>query len=122
MHVLLVDDHMDTRAFCTAVITNLRHTVTPVGSVLAAHRAAEQRPFDLLVCDIMLPDGLGYDLMRELSRHHKIRGIALTSCHRPADLERCRAAGFNHHISKPFKLNDLERKIGECSSPCAVSA
>lgn len=111
MTVLVVDDHMDIRAICAAVVSNLGHAVEAVPSIAAALRAAERRAFDLLVCDILLPDGVGYDLMRNLSRRHGLRGIALTGCHTAEDVERSRVAGFSRHVGKPFDLNVLEHAI-----------
>jgi CheY-like chemotaxis protein len=111
MHVLLVDDHMDTRAVCAAVITNLGHTVEAVPTIAAALAAAARSRFDLLVCDILLPDGIGYDLMRDLSRRYGLRGIALTGCRLQRDVDQSRAAGFVCHLAKPVDLGVLAEVI-----------
>ena len=111
MHVLLVDDHADTRTLCTAAIKNLGHTVDDAPTIAAALAAAERSTFDLLVCDILLPDGIGYDLMRDLSRRYSLRGIALTGCRLQRDVDQSRAAGFICHLAKPVDLTVLAEVI-----------
>ena len=111
MHVLLVDDHTDTRTLCAAVIKNLGHTVEDVPTIAAALAAATRSTFDLLVCDILLPDGIGYDLMRDLSRRYNLRGIALTGCRLQRDVDQSRAAGFVCHLAKPVDLSVLAEVI-----------
>lgn len=122
MQVLIVDDHMDTRAMCAAVIRNLGHHVEAVPTIAAALAAAQRTSFDLLICDIMLPDGIGYDLMANLAAGQSLRGIALTGCATREDVNRSRAAGFARHLSKPFDLRVLEAMVTEMAEAQTASA
>lgn len=117
MRVLLVDDHMDTRAICAAIISNLGHSVEAVPTIAAALAATSRETFDLLICDIMLPDGIGYDLMRDLSARFGMRGIALTACHTAQDRARSRDAGFEAHLAKPFDIVALEKAMSQLAMP-----
>lgn len=65
--VLIVEDHEDGREFMRALLVSDGHTVVAVGGIqaaLAALRDASQ-PFDVLLTDIGLPDGNGWDLIRQ---------------------------------------------------------
>lgn len=119
MRVLFVDDYLDTRIVCSAIIDDLGHTCEAVSTVAAAIAAAARQKFDLLVCDILLPDGLGYDLMGELSRRYGMRGIALSGCSTPSDFARSRAAGFAYHLVKPVDFDVLATAIRSLAPPTA---
>ena len=79
----------------------------------AAARAAEREgPFDLVVCDIGLPDGSGYDLIRRLHGIlGPISGIALSGFRTEDDQRKSREAGFHIHLTKPVDFSTLEAAI-----------
>jgi len=68
---------------------------------------AKSETFDLLLCDIGLPDGDGCDLMRELHALYKLEGVAVTGYGMAHDVERCLGAGFNSHVLKPISFDKL---------------
>jgi len=80
--------------------------------------AAETR-FDLLISDIGLPDGSGYELMAELSAQQDIKGIALTGYGMEKDILRSSAAGFHSHLTKPIRMQSLESAISQALSSSA---
>jgi len=67
---------------------------------------------DLLVCDIGLPDGDGWQLMEIVRTHHRVAGIAMSGFGSPSDLKRSAAAGFSTHLVKPFDPDELYSAIG----------
>jgi PAS domain S-box-containing protein len=67
--VLLVEDHVDSREFMTALLETDGHRVTAVGSVreaLEKIESPEGAEFDVLVTDIGLPDASGWDLIPQV--------------------------------------------------------
>ena len=108
--ILLVDDNLDT----LRVIARLRrlngHQVVTAESVSTAIAAAAE-PFDLLITDIGLPDGTGWELMRELRRRGPVRAIALSGFSMDEDIRRSRDVGFIEHLCKPIMPDDLEQAI-----------
>ena len=112
MNILVVDDHMDIRTLCKAVIENLGHQVVAVPSAMAALAATTQTDFDLVVSDILLPDGNGNDLLRELRRTNPdLHAIAISGLRRGEDVRRSQLAGFAVHLAKPFDLDTLRQTI-----------
>jgi CheY-like chemotaxis protein len=71
-------------------------------------------PPQVLVSDIAMPNGTGYDLIRELRRMPllaKVPAIALTAFGRVEDRERALAAGFNFHLTKPVDPDHLVHAV-----------
>jgi CheY-like chemotaxis protein len=111
--VLLVEDNADLRDMTCALLQSCGCTVLAAAdgrSALAA--AARQRP-DVAFVDIDLPDISGYDVARQLARAGGIRLVAVTGYGQPDDVRRALAAGFDQHLKKPVRLDELERALGE---------
>lgn len=112
-HILLVDDHQDTRSSFKSLLERRGHRVVIAGSVAEACREAGQTKFQLLISDIGLPDASGYDLMRTLSKDPELKGIAVSGYGMKDDITRSREAGFSRHLTKPLRITDLEKAIAE---------
>jgi signal transduction histidine kinase len=102
--ILVVDDNHDA-AEATKVLLELGgHEVKMVGD---GHEALASAPVfapDVILLDIGLPMMDGYQVARRLREVAETRAsclIALTGYGQPADRERARAAGFDHHLTKP---------------------
>ena len=113
LRILLVEDHADTSETMARLLTTMGHQVTEAGTVAAALAAVEAAAFDVVVSDLGLPDGDGYDLMRALRRRRETPGIALSGYGRDEDIERGREAGFDVHLTKPVSLPALRAAIAQ---------
>jgi signal transduction histidine kinase/CheY-like chemotaxis protein len=113
LSILVVDDHHDTLNAMSRLLRKLDHRVTTADSKAAALGAATRQEFDLLISDIGLPDGTGFDLMRELLARRPLKGIALTGYGSESDIERTREAGFSAHLTKPINLAGLQAVIDQ---------
>lgn len=105
--ILLVEDHEDSAAMLARLLRDWGHRVTAVGTVAQAKALALGLAFDMLLCDIGLPDGSGNDLLRALLPGHPIRAVALTGYSDPAHVAAAREAGFSHYLTKPILLPKL---------------
>jgi CheY-like chemotaxis protein len=63
--------------------------------------------------DIDLPDISGHEVARVLAQQGGIRLVAVTGYGQPEDVRRALAAGFDRHLKKPVRLEDLEQAIAE---------
>ncbi|TLD69328.1 PAS domain S-box protein [Phragmitibacter flavus] len=111
LRILLVEDHEPTREAMASLLKRRQHQVVAVGSVAEGLKVAETNIFDLLISDIGLPDGSGYDLMEALHGSCGIPGIALTGYGMEQDVERSREVGFATHLTKPVRVQVLEEAI-----------
>ena len=82
-------------------------TAPDVKSALEAAR----EPVDVVVCDIGLPDGSGFDVVRKISAEHPVKAIALTGYGGPREEELAVAAGFTTHLTKPIGAEKLVQAI-----------
>ena len=74
----------------------------------------------MLISDIGLPDGTGWELLQRLQLPHPIYAIAMSGFGMNADQARSRAAGFRHHLLKPFPLNELDGLLEEAARELAA--
>jgi PAS domain S-box-containing protein len=108
--ILLVEDHADTREALQMFLEMKGYDVRLAQDVTSALEAASE-PFDVLVCDIGLPDGSGYDVIRTILAARPAKAIALTGYGAPQDLQLAKAAGFADHLTKPVGGDKLVHTI-----------
>jgi CheY-like chemotaxis protein len=108
IRVLLVDDDLEMRQAATAVLELHGAEVSAVPSAAAALAALVSSRPHVLLSDLVLSGGTGYDLMRELSaRNVVVPAAAMTSLSTREDRARTLASGFALHLSKPFHAQEL---------------
>lgn len=110
--ILIVED--DTLLNKTLVY-NLTSDGYEVSSAMTAKSAADilnSTEFDMVLLDINLPDGSGYDLCRLIKPEHPDTiVIFLTANDQESDQLRGYEAGAVDYITKPFSIVTLQRKI-----------
>jgi CheY-like chemotaxis protein len=113
--ILLVEDNEDTLRVMSRLLATYGHRVKTAASMHEALEAAKERP-DLIICDIGLPDGTGWDLMRSLRQQHPVRGIALSGFASDEDVQKSKGAGFVTHLAKPIDPDQLEDAIQQAAT------
>jgi PAS domain S-box-containing protein len=122
VRILLVEDHEPTRTSLAQLLSRRHYQVATAGTAAEALAAAANTCFDLLISDIGLPDGNGNDLMTTLAATQGIKGIALTGYGMERDVIRTREAGFHTHLTKPIRMESLERAIRDTLADTAPSS
>ncbi len=115
--VLLVDDHLDTCLGMSRLLKRRGYRVSVAHSVTEALATADGATFDLLISDIGLPDGTGFDLMNTLRERGGPPGIALSGYGMESDIDKSRAAGFSDHLIKPVTVDRLDDAIRKLLAP-----
>jgi PAS domain S-box-containing protein len=110
--VLVVEDHAETRDLVASLLGRCGAAVTVASSVEDALAAFERARPDVVVSDIAMPGGDGYELVRRLRLLAPDRGgatpvAALTASAGRDNVERALAAGFQAHVAKPFQPTEL---------------
>ena len=108
LRVLLVENHADTREFLTSMLEGLGYTVIVAASMANALRAAARSGCDVLISDIGLPDGDGWELLNRLNLPRPMYAIAMSGYGTVSDRNQSKAAGYRHHLVKPMELEQLE--------------
>ena len=109
--LLLVEDHDATRAALQKLLQRRGYHVAAVGSLAQARAVVGQQKIDLVLSDLGLPDGSGYELMAELHGRVGIKGIALSGYGMEADVKQSMVAGFVAHLTKPVTVEALEAAL-----------
>lgn len=113
LRLLLVEDHADSAELLAELLVSRGHTVRIAGTAHDALACAAAETFDIVVSDVGLPDGSGYELMAQLRDRHALKGIALTGA-RLTDA--AVSSGFVACLTKPIALRTLEETLQDVAS------
>ena len=118
VRVLVVDDHRDTGLLMARVLGLAGHAVAAVNGCEPALAAARSGRYDVLVCDVGLPDGDGCDLLAEVRKlYPAVRAVAVTGYDQ--DRQRCAEAGFDRFLVKPVAFEALTAVVEELAGDAA---
>ena len=112
LRLLLVEDHADTARTISRLLRAAGYAVVAAADVASAIAAAQREPFDLLISDLGLPDGDGYEIMRAIRAERPVPGIAMSGYGMGKDVRRSLEAGFTEHLVKPIAMPQLLAAIG----------
>ena len=115
LRVFVVENHPDTREFLTFMLEELGHTVITADTMSQALHELPNAHCDVLISDIGLPDGDGWELLRRVELHRPIYAIAMSGFGMASDRSRSKEAGFRHHLVKPMGLEQLETILREAA-------
>jgi two-component system response regulator PilR (NtrC family) len=108
VNLLIVDDEASLRDFLTIVFEEEGWRVESAGSVADARAAVAKLEPDLVLCDLMLPDGSGIDLLREVKAHNPaISFVMITAYTSTKSAVDALKAGAFDYITKPFDIDEL---------------
>jgi len=118
IHVFLIEDNADTRTMVSEVLIHC-------GAMVTVYQSADQVLADLgefvptvFICDLSMPglDGLHFmGRMRTLppERGSRIPAIAITAYYEDFAAAEALEAGFNAYMTKPIRLDELARLVGD---------
>ena len=114
MCVLVVDDNVDTARLIAMLLCGEGHDATAVFDGQIAIEEAKARQPDVIILDLGLPGMDGLEVCRQLrldDRFKRTLLVALTGYGQDEDQQRTRQAGFDVHLVKPVKLDQLKRRL-----------
>ena len=110
--VLVVDDEEMIRKFLRIYLTKWGFEVREADDGEQAVEKLNDDDFDLLICDIMMPNMNGWQVLKEVKSNPKTKDIPvifLTAKDREADIVKGYELGADYYITKPFtKVQLLE--------------
>jgi CheY-like chemotaxis protein len=114
--VLIVDDDEDARDLIRTTLAHEGAHVLAAGSLSDAIDTLSTTTPDVVISDIAMPNGTGYDLARQIRAHANAKlaavpAIALTAYGRVEDRERALSAGFDAHLVKPVEPLHLVQAV-----------
>lgn len=120
--MLVVDDHADSRDLLTIFLEGYGIETIAATCISESLELMQQTRPDLLISEIVLPDGDGYSLMSKVKDFEsdygvQIPSIALTTHVRESDRIHALAFGFCRHLSKPLNLDELIATVISVTKP-----
>ena len=115
LRILLVEDHGDTRRTLARLLEHFGHDISVAESTQGAFQILNSKTLDVVLSDIGLPDGSGYDVISEAKRRQHVAGIALTGFGTEEDIEKSKKAGFDFHLTKPVDFHELRSVLAQVS-------
>jgi PAS domain S-box-containing protein len=116
LRILLVEDHRDTRRMLSRLLAHFGHEVLTADDVRSALGIIASGELDVLLCDIGLPDGSGYEVISRARRKQPIKSVALTGFGTEEDIRRSKDAGFDFHLVKPIDLHELQTVLDKLAA------
>ena len=112
MRILVIEDSPPTRELLKSALEGAGHAVTLTARVSSARRLVQEGEFDLMIIDVMLPDGSGFDLCREIRATGELAPILfLTARGEVGDRVTGLDAGGDDYLRKPFSLAELQARV-----------
>ena len=109
--ILVVDDEPQILRGLRVILTSAGYRVDAADSKQAALDAASVRPPDAIVLDLMLPDGSGVDVCRELRRWNDLPIVVLSAIGDEREKVRALDAGADDYVTKPFGTEELLARL-----------
>ncbi len=111
LRVLVADDEAMNRSIASGFLAAAGHEVVCVDNGAAAVDAAATQDFDVILMDVRMPGTNGLQATRRIralpAPHGEVFVIAVTAQAFAEQIEKCRQAGMDGHLSKPFKRATL---------------
>ncbi|GFM79044.1 DNA-binding response regulator [Pseudomonas cichorii] len=109
--ILVVDDHRKIRDPLAVYLRRHEFEVRTAEDAAGMWQLLRQQAFDVIVLDVMLPDGDGFELCSRLHRRENIPVILLTARDTCADRVRGLDIGADDYVTKPFEPRELVARI-----------
>jgi len=109
--ILVVEDDSTILGALEFTLLDEGYEVTLAQTVEAAIYEINKNSFDLILLDLMLPDGSGYEICKKLRLNSDVPVIFLTACDEEVNVVMGLELGADDYISKPFKIKELLARI-----------
>ncbi len=106
--ILVIDDDISFTRVISKALNNKKTIVECVNSISKAWMLIENKNFDLVISDVMLPDGDGLELVEKLQKKkNNVKIIVISAKNNLLTAVKANELGVFEYIPKPIDLNDL---------------
>ncbi len=113
--ILIIDDDFSLRKVINRALSNSKTSIVEVGSISEAWVLIEKESFDLIICDVVLPDGDGLELVKKVKKKNLDQSFIIISA-KSNLLTAIQANQLDvfEYLPKPLDLNDLTISVNKC--------
>ena len=115
LRIFVVENHPDTLKLLSMYLEGMGHTVFLARTMAEALEKLPGTDCDVLVSDIGLPDGGGWQLLRTMASSRPAYAIAMSGFGMSADHLKSKEAGYRRHLLKPFVPDELDSALAEAA-------
>ncbi|HEV7238174.1 MAG TPA: response regulator transcription factor [Thermoanaerobaculia bacterium] len=109
--ILVVEDDLLMRRTLQALLEREGFTVTPVGTIAEAMGEVNRRAWDLILLDLILPDGDGIEVCGRIRERHRMPIIILSTRREIEDRVAGLETGADDYIVKPFEPAEMIARV-----------
>jgi CheY-like chemotaxis protein len=115
--ILLTEDNLVNQQVALGILKKMNLYADTVSNGKEAIKALQERPYDLVLMDVQMPEMDGYEataIIRDpLSKvlNNRIPIIAMTANAMQGDKEKCMSAGMNDYLTKPINPQNLAKAL-----------
>lgn len=112
MEILVVEDDPTVRTLVKAVLEHEGSTVSVADTAESGERMATENSYDMIILDLRLPDGNGYDICSNIRQNEITTPVLFLSAEHETDVKvRCLKVGADDYLTKPFNSEELLARI-----------
>jgi hypothetical protein len=116
LNILLAEDNIVNQRVLARMLEKLGWAVMVVDNGQAAVTESGETAFDVILMDVQMPEMDGLSATMAIRTRERLRGghvpiVALTAYAMQGDRERCLMAGMDDYLSKPVRVEDLQRIV-----------
>ena len=126
LDILLAEDNEVNQKLAVRLLEKRGHRVQVVNSGLLAVQAVGERPFDLVLMDVQMPEMDGLEATQAIRAREIREGgnwhqpiVAMTALAMKGDKERCLQAGMDGYLTKPIRTQELDNLLDIYTSAAA---
>ena len=113
--ILIIDDDFSLRKVITRALSSSKISVKTVSTLSEAWVVIEKNIFDLIICDVMLPDGDGLELVKKVKKKNpKQPFIIISAKNNILTAIKADQLEVYEYLPKPLDLNDLTISVNKC--------
>jgi len=113
--VLIVDDDSIVRDFLSDVLEDEDFTVTTAESVSQAKVASKKGPYDMVITDIQMDDGSGFEVAREFNINHPGTAVMLITAYIDDEkIQEAKELNISSFLTKPFTDDQIRTSVNLC--------
>lgn len=112
MKILVVEDDPSVRTLVKAVLEHNGNTVETADTATSGERAATTKEYDMIILDLGLPDGDGYEVCKSIRDKSISTPVLILSGEQETDVKvKCLKVGADDFLTKPFNTEELIARL-----------
>jgi two-component system response regulator PilR (NtrC family) len=119
--VLVVDDEQSMLDFLEVLLRDEGYDITTAGSLTDGRGRWQEKDFDLVLCDLMMPDGSGLELLEEIRRQGSSTSVIMMTAYTSTKsaIEAMKLGAYDY-VSKPFDVDEIKLTVQKAIEKTAL--